>query len=633
MGRPAVTGRTGTWKYVPGDVAGNKEKIRQLLIQFDGQDHLVRKQMGIASSTYFRLKREMGGTKALKLAKDYLSKDARPPVLLRMSENPEVRACGEDTPEGFRRFNDRYWPDELMPDHVFEWVQDVFVYSCCDSHMENPCSRPKGRWNPSVVLNVPPDHAKSTYFSKRWAIWRVAQDRDWQILIISATDELASQFIGYIASNLMENELLLEDCGDFYAQDKSCLFQQGSGKVRVYGSTIRGGYNIMSRGKAQQMQGLRAREVVVDDVIEPSDVLTEDRRGKDSHLYHNVILSRVRGGITRVIGTRQHMFDLYDELSKETGRTGQPVYVTISIPALRDPESGAPSTAENAVALWECRGEHTLMGSSGWPDCCRPREFLLSDACYGRVGASAFELTYQQNPLPPEARTIQPEWIYGSDWDDNPDRGSLDRSRNWGDQKRADDRIRALCFDPGHGKKRYAGDGAILVQDILLDKTQFSTEILGFVRKKMDFTSAILELDTYLATYRPNFCVVEDNAAQHTYLETGEFKELMRKYGVKPIPHTTSGKTKWDPETGVQSLGWDFRLGKIRIPYGDPEARTHAQKLIDELLMHPVGGKDDLMMALWFGKSALRNLYRPRREFSGIRGVWAGKPGAKWTFS
>ena len=55
-------------------------------------------------------------------------------------------------------------------------------------------------------------------------------------------------------------------------------------------------------------------------------------------------------GIARFIMSRWHRDDLAGRLSAKSYK-GEKVYEAISFPALRDPETGAASMAENAVAL------------------------------------------------------------------------------------------------------------------------------------------------------------------------------------------------------------------------------------------------------------------------------------------
>src|SRR5439155_26011182 len=138
------------------------------------------------------------------------------------------------------------------------------------------------------------------------------QNRDFRRIIVSQAGELPYQWVGEIASHLTENEQLLQDFGRFRADG---YWQPGKGALRVEGSTLKRGYNVFARGAMSQIQGLRCDEVVVDDVVAPDDVLTEDRRKKLSWWFHNVIESRPDpGGRILVIGTRQHPNDPYGEL-------------------------------------------------------------------------------------------------------------------------------------------------------------------------------------------------------------------------------------------------------------------------------------------------------------------------------
>lgn len=53
-----------------------------------------------------------------------------------------------------------------------------------------------------------------------------------------------------------------------------------------------------------------------------------------------------------VIATRWKEDDLIGRLERETDDEGNPVWEVINLPAIRDPETGLPTDAENGVALW-----------------------------------------------------------------------------------------------------------------------------------------------------------------------------------------------------------------------------------------------------------------------------------------
>jgi len=65
---------------------------------------------------------------------------------------------------------------------------------------------------------------------------------------------------------------------------------------------------------------------------------------------------------------------------------------------------------------------------------------------------------------------------------------------------------------------------------------------------------------------------------------------------------------------GIQSLAIDFEFGRIRLPYGDVEARGQSLMLKAEATQYPHGRTDDLLMALWMLKWNYRDLWllKPR---------------------
>jgi hypothetical protein len=536
---------------------------------------------------------------------------------------PEVLAVLENTPEGFKAFVDRYWPEEPMPAHVFEFVKAAFDYGGEDgtgrenrgadeasSDSPRTGSRvglsqrgngaghhgPLGHWKQRVVLNVPPNHAKTTTFSVRWAIWRICQNRDWQLILVSDTDDFAKQVAGDIATNLEMNEGLNEDFGQFRSDGPECLWQPGSGRIRVAGSGITRGYNILSRGARSQILGLRAHEVVCDDLVSPLDVLTEKSREELSHWFKNVIESRpFPGGIIRVIGTRHHLYDLYGELATAKGYHGEKKWEHTVFPAVLD--------WEEQLVLWDCEQNGKEHGES-FPACCRSFEFLMREAYSSEA---QFEQTYQQNPIPDEQRLVRREWIFGPEDSDDPNRGSLDRTRIAGPAVQPEDYIRVVSFDPSGGSlSSYA---AIIVSDVLADRTEFRCVIRDIVREKMNIKTALEWLEVIFSEYRPQYFIPEWNAIRAAR-EMVDFDTLLKAYGVRLQGHNTSNN-KNHTTFGVESLAGDFEFGRIRLPWGDQESRGQSNYLISEAMDYPFGRTDDCLMALWFQKWNLQHLRLP----------------------
>lgn len=522
------------------------------------------------------------------------------------SEIPEAaRATVQNTPEAFKAFIDRYWPDEPMPEHVYRAVRMCFHYPKEPQAPSCPPNCEGGHWKLRVIETWPPEHAKSRTFSIRWPVWRLCQDRVigegfYQGLLVSETDTLAQQWAGAVAWELEWNTPLVEDFGAFRTDRPECRWSPGKGFFRVTGSRVTSGFSILSRGRGSQIPGLRAKDVIADDVLDPNAATKEEERAKTKWWWDNQVEPRVaRGGVIRDIGTRVHIHDLHWELAQQTDYFGNPVFENHNFPALRDPETGDPSLNEDALPLWPDR----------WP-----REVLLREKYKGQ---RQFGMTYQGDPKAEGAGLGPLKWIYGEDGDENPDKGCLDRLRDVGAQELPDGYARVVSYDPSGGA-RYA---ALIVADVKADRNDFRCVILEIIRKKIGVTEVIKELRRIGENYRPTHFIAEKNIHNSVqdifrsgFVVDGQvtsFDIWRKQFGIKAVKHQT-GDNKNNRQYGRESLGTDFEFGNIRLPFRTADAKEQSNWLINEY--NDPSDTDDVLDALWFIKFNHRDLWLAKRE-------------------
>jgi hypothetical protein len=469
----------------------------------------------------------------------------------------EQKEMIEETADGFEKFFNKYSGRTLQPVHK-EWVEVALSTR-------------------RTLINCPPRHAKSTIFSVWFPLWLVAKDRNIQILICSQTDKLAKKFTNEIAYHLSYNRELNSDFGRFRPEYGDWPWRPNSGELLVDGRTREvksGDLTVQVRGAGQQILGMEANWIVVDDAVSRQNTRSETEREKLSEWFHGDVMSRLEPhGTTLVIGQRLHLYDLYGELASEklTRVAGTPRrWNHINFPAVKD--------WGEKVTLWPAKwGFEELMD------------------VYADVGYQNFEAMYQQNPLPDADRLVKDVWIYG----DETHRGCLDHDRGLNQiaQSRGDERPRArvLSIDPSPTK--LAG---LIVADVPFGEGGFECEILDIRQGPMNVRKMLSEIYRVLRDYSPvDYFVFEQNAAQRWLLQDPEMDRIRTKTMV--IPHTTN-RNKADPDLGVSSLALDFEFGRIRLPFGDADGRSATQLLIDEAVSYPQGLSDDVLMALWFIK-------------------------------
>jgi hypothetical protein len=96
--------------------------------------------------------------------------------------------------------------------------------------------------------------------------------------------------------------------------------------------------------------------------------------------------------------------------------------------------------------------------------------------------------------------------------------------------------------------------------------------------------------------------IVERNAAQRFMLKYKWFVQYLQRQGVTLRPHDTT-TNKADPDYGVQTIGTNFKYGRVRLPNkrgGGDMGFVASRKLVDEVCVYPHGSTTDNVMAYWF---------------------------------
>lgn len=503
---------------------------------------------------------------------------------------PEYRAMTEYTTQSFVNFFNAFATGGervAFPEHARSWVDSALA-------------------NRNMMLNVPPRHAKSTIMSVWFPIWLLCCDRNHQVIIISNTVSLAKIFTNEIAYNLSYNQELIRAFGRFKPELVDWPWRPNSGELLIEGrsrETKSGALSIQVRGSGQQIFGMEATWVIVDDCTDAQISRSETQRLELEDWLHQQVLSRLEpGGHAVVIGQRVHPRDIYGSLEAEVRtrgpNTGQRVWNVERYPAVRDWDT-------NEVL---------------WPDKWTMDELM---EVYDRIGGYAtFECMYQQNPLAEGEALVRPEWIEGSDT--HP--GCVDRDRSWGVgiPRGVLPIVRVLSIDPS--PTRY---NALIVADLFFNRNEFYCHVIEIVRGKMQMRDLIAEMDRLVDQYAPmDYLVFEQSGFSRWLFEDPFFERIKSKARI--IGHNTYAKGKGDPEMGVWALAGDFEFGRISLPYEDAESKAQSRLLTEEALIYPFGETDDVLMALWFMKFNYKKLIPTRDLPTNIRGADLEKDSWGW---
>jgi hypothetical protein len=467
----------------------------------------------------------------------------------------------------------------------------------------------KGLANNRILLNIPPNHAKSMTVTVDYVTWQVCQNPNFRVLIVSQTQQLAADFLYAIKQRLTHPNY--EALQQAYAagvgfNSKSASWQA----TRVtFGDELRESSekdpNIEAVGIGGQIYGKRADMIIVDDAV---TLKNANEFEKQIRWLTQDVRSRLNPtGKLIIIGTRVSAIDLYKELRSEDRYPGGLVpWTYLAMPALL--------TTDENPDKWE-----TLWPASDAPFDGQTESDLNEDGLYPRwngrnlynerqaMDASTWALVYQQQDISDDA-IFDPVCV----------RGSIDGMRKAG---------RLVPGHPGHPRDlsgfsvicgldpAMVGDTAVVCYAI--DRVSHKRYIVDAIKITRPTPAAIRQLIfDWTGLYQPSEWIVEKNAFQSFLTQDEGIRQNLASRGVLLREHHT-GSNKWDSGFGVASMstlfgtkqfdGKHHRDNLIHLPSDQTE---NVKALIEQLITWSptTKGKTDMVMALWFCEIRAREM-------------------------
>jgi hypothetical protein len=460
-----------------------------------------------------------------------------------------------------------------------------------------------------ILINIPPNHAKSITITVDYVTWQVVRNPNFRVLIVSQTQQLAADFLYAIKQRLTHP--MYEDLQSAYAagvgfNSKSASWQA----TRVtFGTELRESSekdpNIEAIGIGGQIYGKRADMIIVDDAV---TLKNANEFEKQIRWLTQDVRSRLNPtGKLVVIGTRVAAVDLYRELRNEDRYPGGQVpWKYLAMPALL--------STDDDPDKWE-----TL-----WPASDAPfdgqleadkNEAGLYPRWNGRnlynerqaMDASTWALVYQQQDISDDA-IFDPVCV----------RGSIDGMRKAG---------RLVPGNPGHPRDvngfsficgldpAMVGDTAVVCYAV--DRATHKRYIVDAIKITRPTPAAIRQLIfDWTSLYQPSEWIVEKNAFQSFLTQDEGIRQNLASRGVLLREHHT-GNNKWDSGFGVASMstlfgtkqfdGKHHRDNLIHLPSDQTE---NIKALIEQLITWSptTKGKTDMVMALWFCEIRAREM-------------------------
>lgn len=458
-----------------------------------------------------------------------------------------------------------------------------------------------------LLINVPPEHAKSTVCTVNYPTYRIALDPNIRIIIVSKTLVKAREFVYAIKQRLSHPRWLKLQT----AFGPEGGWKQDADTWRVdtvyLGSDARNSSEkdptIQALGMGGQIYGARADLIILDDCITTANAHEWEKQ--IDWLQKEVITRLGKNGKLLVVGTRIAPNDLYKELrNPKHWSNGKSPFSYLGMPAVLE----YAEKPQDWKTLWS-KSDLPWDGDDDTPD---------EDGLYpkwdgptlarrrGEVTPSTWALVYQQEDV--QEDSIFPPALV---------QGCINGSRRRGPLKAGAvghpsqvEGYTIIGFDPA-----MAGNAAFVV--ITYNRADGKIYVLECINMDDPTPQKIRAvIEELTIRYKPQEFRVEINAHQKAYSLDDDLRNWLATYGVRLQSHFTD-KRKWDTNFGVASMSTLFgtsRDGKfqnnniIELPSTDGSEGLKA--LVQQLITWKpdTRGKTDTVMALWFAVIRAREM-------------------------
>lgn len=533
-----------------------------------------------------------------------------------------VKSTVPDFPEFCAKYLDRPLPEH----HLRAWdvVQGKDPTDLHYSMQYQPGKSP-GRY---MMMNFPPEHAKSTVWNVQYVLWRIIKDPNIQIITISKSQDMAKKFLRQLKFYL-ENPSLFPGLhaafapeGGWKNEDKSAGLAWREDMIYIRGRTVSAkDPTVEAKGLGGQIYGARADLIILDDI---ADFKSASDYEKQADWIGQDVFSRLnkKNGQLLILGTRVGATDVYRWLRDESkDASGRPFYTYFAQPAILENET-AP--CEEWVVLWP---EHVPANA-------------LEDAKSAMTDQRRFTFVYQQRDVSEYA--VFP--AIAVDASVNPKRFSCPMQPGVpGHRENGMDGLYVIAaWDPASS----AGRNAMVVYAV--DKFTKKRWVLDvWNRKGVTSAQSIPQLKAWQLKYHVNEWRIEKNAVQEFISQLPEIREFVNANGGKIVEHETR-KNKWDPVKGIEGLLVPLFVscvlevgeritakpdgsGLIELP--SKRQNPHVAELCEQLKAWEAEAKrlvQDLVMALWFAELAARDyLRRGTNEATHMESRWTTRGARK----
>lgn len=462
-----------------------------------------------------------------------------------------------------------------------------------------------------LLFNVPPGFAKSTTLTVNYVVWRICKDPNIRVVIVSATQRLARQFLGAIKTRLSHDrygelqrkwgpEGGFRATAEQWTQTEIYLGGKSDGEKDP---------TVQAIGMGSQIYGTRADLIVVDDAV----LLDNAHRWEDQidWLTQEVVTrlpSEVAEGFSWegnapeskliVVGTRVAPVDIYQKLREEfRNEDDQSVFTYFSMPAVLE----YADAAEEWVSLWPYTTNDAGDQVAKWTGRqLKKRRDMVRPATWA--------LVYQQLDVSVDS-IFSPDGIKDAVQGFRKP-GVLLPGTSWWQRQQGMQGLYVVCgLDP-------ATSGHTAMVCLGVDRRERRIWLLDAYNRKGILPREMRRvIEDWTVRYGVNEWRIETNGYQRSIVQDDDLRAFLHSRGVILKPHWTGGQNKADPAFGVASMSTLFEKdaqGKttLLLPNNNGSFPAIAE-LTEQLIAWQPDAKNqktDLVMALWFAVIRAREL-------------------------
>ena len=500
---------------------------------------------------------------------------------------------GDKSGIDFATFSSEFLESKVFPHHqcwvdVLEGKEPSWRHSAFTFDVGNPNR---------LLINVPPEHAKSTVLTVGYATYRIAMDPNVRIVIVSQTQTRAKEFLFAIKQRLTEPA---------WARMQQVFGPPGGWKAtadqwtqdRIYLERTSGEKDptVQAIGMGQQIYGTRADLIILDDCITTSNA---HEWNKQLEWLQKMVITRLgKNGKLVIVGTRISAVDFYREIrNPDHWAGGKSPFTYLAMPAVLE----FHDKPEKWVTLWP-RSDRPWDGDEDLP----PDEDGLWPKWDGpalkqrrsEVTSSTWALVYQQQDIEEDA-IFNPALVGAC----------VNRMRKPGPLKLGaaghpteGQWVKIMGLDPAMAGKTAAIMYAVernTGMRLILDAHNMGDPTPQKIR-------ALIE--NWVTAHQPMELRIEINAFQKAFALDDDLRQWLANRGCRLSEHFT-GKNKWDTNFGVASMAnllGTMRDGKpqrdhmVELP--DATNNEHFKALITQMITWKPDTRNptDLIMAWWF---------------------------------